>query len=200
MKPFAVYLFKPAAVMVILFILVGCTHIIKSTDLLPEPTGSPLKSVSPKTFVFKEFRDVRGVADPLFFFKAPGNEWRLEQPPATLIATTIKKEFEINGHTCVGDMQQSKSDYIVEGSVYKYGVMDYGPLRLKTIVIATVAVKLTVSSVSGVKRVFTKNYEGKYSLSSAWGVKRIYELLKPALLAMVKEISTDPELIAFIEK
>jgi ABC-type uncharacterized transport system auxiliary subunit len=60
MKPFRLYLFGFVAVMVVPFMLMGCTHNIKSSDIFNLQTGSPLKGIKPKTFAFKEFRDARG--------------------------------------------------------------------------------------------------------------------------------------------
>jgi len=210
MKPYDVYLFRVAAVIVIPLIFLGCAHgVLNSAYLLPEPTGSPLKNISPKTFAFKEFSDAREDADPLFVFgdNKPRNDvkWKmgpLEQPPATIVATAIKREFEMNGHTCVADTPSS--DFIIEGSLQKYKVVGTGSSYFQQKFRTEVAVKLTVTSVSDTKRVFTKNYEGEYAgvigAVGSGGLGNLIPLLKAALFEMVKEISTDPELIAFIEK
>lgn len=212
MKPCAIYVFRIVALIVIPFIFLGCAHgIISSAYLLPEPTGSPLKNVSPKTFVFKEFSDAREDADPLYVFgdNKPRNDvkWKmgpLEQPPTSIVATAIKREFEVNGHTCVVDTPSSKLDFIIHGSLYKYKIVGVESSYFKQKFLAQVAVKLTVTSVSNTKRVFTKNYEGEYAGTigavGSGGLGNLIPLLKAALFEMVKEISTDTELIAFIEK
>jgi hypothetical protein len=214
MKIYHVYLFRVSVLIFLSVMLVGCstrTHMVKSDELLPEPTGSPLKSVSPKTFSFKEFKDIRKVVDPMLLMKAVLNEWRMEQATQAMIATAIKREFEMNGHICIADTPQSKPDFIVEGTVYKYQVVGGAVHLFSQDFLADVAVKLTVSSASDMNRVLTKNYEGKYTGSGAsvgagtlrscqMGGLRFCDLLKAALFEMVKEISTDPDLVAFIEK
>ena len=174
--------------------------------------GSPLRSVSPKTFVFKEFKDVRGAADPMLLMKAPFNEWKMAQTTAVVIATAIKREFEVNGHTCLEDTPQPKPDFVVDGTIYKYGVtVGAGGGAFKQKFRAEVAMNLTVRSVSDAKRILIKEYKGEYAgftgsigsgtlQSCQMGGLQFCELLKAALFEMIEEISTDPELIAFIEK
>lgn len=183
MKFYSGYLMRLGAAVTVSVMFVGCTHIIlKSSEIPILQTGSPLRGVSPKIFAFKDFRDVRG-RDP--YFMHPGH--KLEQPAATVVAIAIRKELERNGHTCIVYSAQSKSDFIIEGSVYKFGVWEG----------ATVAVKLTVTPVPPKEGFLTNTYEG----GAPWriGVSETKHL-KQALLAMVKEMSTDPELIAFLEK
>jgi hypothetical protein len=194
------YLFKLITIIAISFILVGCTYTVKSVDLLPQmQAGSPLKSLSPRTFAFKEFRDTRGVTDPLLLLKA-GAELKLDQPPAIIVATAIKRELERNGHRCIDYSPQSKADFIVEGTVYKYWYGFYTGFFTNTHTV-NAGVKLTVGPVSDDKRVLTKNYEGEYVLSDGRHPRVVgKDALSQALLAMIKEISTDSELIEFIEK
>ena len=183
-------------------IFAGCTHTVKSAELLPQmQAGSPLKSVSPKTFAFKDFKDARGITDPLLFKTKDGpGEHKLDQPPAVILAIAIKKELERNGHMCIDYSPESKADFIIEGNVYKYWHSFVQGLWSGTHT-GKVAVKLTVSSVSDNNRVLTKNYQGEYVLNSGrapiWVTR---EVLGQAFLAMLKEISTDSELIEFIEK
>jgi hypothetical protein len=115
----------------------------------------------------------------------------LDEPPASLVAMVIRKELERNGHKCIVYSAQSNPDFIIEGSVYRFQIEMGRPS------VTVVAVKLTVSPVSPGKEVLIKTSEGKARYSSYYTYKTSVNL---ALLAMVKEFSTDPDLIAFLEK
>jgi uncharacterized lipoprotein YajG len=203
MKPYGLYLFKLGAVLAVsVIMLAGCTHAIKSDEISSLRTGSPLKSVRPRTFAFKEFVDVRG-NDAFVVAKGGGHKWKLDQPVATVVATAIRKELERNGHTCVMDSPQSKSDFIIEGSVYKFWISTGGGgFASHTVIVrANVAVKLTVGPVSPEKGALTKSYEGEYQLAAFYiSLETRKDILNQALLAMVKQMSTDPELIALVGK
>jgi hypothetical protein len=201
---------KPLVKIVIMTVLIslggslgGCTihKTIKSTDIIPQlQTGSPLKSISPKVFLFKEFKDIRG-NDPFFVMKIDFNETKLDQTASSVIIRAIAGEFERNGHKCIMGKQPSKSDFIIEGTVYKFGLLiGSGVSGVK--MTGNVALKLTISSASGEVRVLTKNYEGEYYFSSAMGVPywKWKDILKQATHDMIKEISTDSELLEFLEK
>jgi len=188
------YLLRLAAVVTVSVMLAGCTHIyMKSSEMSVLHSGSPLKGVNPKIFAFKDFRDVRGKdPDPYLVTVMRTHKYRLDQPKTTFVAIAIRKELERNGHTCIAYSAQSKSDFIIEGSLYTFGV--YQDRRGWLGGEATVAVKLTVTPVPPKEELLTKTYEGE---GKADGGKNA---LDQALLAMVKEISTDPEPIAFLEK
>lgn len=200
MKPYNLYLFRLAAIMAVSVMVVGCTHTIKSNEISVSQAGSPMKAVRPKTFAFKEFKDIRGT-DPFLVAKVGVHKFKLDQPAATVVATMIRKELQRNGHMCVIDLPQAKSDFIIEGTVYKcwFTTEQVGFFSKK--VTANVAVKLAVSPVSPGKGVLTKSYEGEYHLAGVTvGMEKGKDILDQAILAMLKEMSTDPELIAFLEK
>jgi hypothetical protein len=183
MKSHNIYLTRLVAVLALAILLVGCTQTLKSKKISGLKTGSPLKGIAPKIFAFKEFRDVRQV-DP--YRLSEFNRIKLDKPLADLIAMVIRKELERNGHTCITYSAQSKADFIIEGSVYK-------PVYIFD---ATAGVKLTIYPVSSEKRVFIKAY-GSAGIGHAGDLKEQVDWL---LLPLVKEMSTDPELIAFLEK
>jgi hypothetical protein len=183
MKPNSIYLFRIAAVVAVTVMLTGCTHTVKSKISILQ-TGSPLKGLPSKTFAFKEFKDVRGT-DPYLLSGSGVHKYKLDQPVATAVAMAIRKELERNGHKCITYSTQSTPDFIIEGSVYMFSWINVG-------------VKLTLNPVSPGKAVLVKSYQGECVTGECRndadvGVDR-------ALLAMVKEMSTDPELIAFLEK
>jgi len=179
MKPYNIYLFTLAAAVAVTAALAGCFN-MKASEISTLKTGSPLKGVRPKTFAFKEFKDTRGI-DPYHVWGG----YKLDQPAASVVAMVIRKELERNGHRCVAYSAQANRDFIIEGSVSAYSVL-------------VVGVKMTVNSVSPEKGMITKTYEGEVRGSYngyTWNTK-----FNHALLAMVKEMSTDPDLIAFLEK
>jgi hypothetical protein len=203
MKPDRIHLVRLIAVVVISLMFVGCTFTLRSKDLSTLETGSPLKSIPSKTFAFKEFRDARGTVtgalgnvldvkkDPYLFDKQGAVKSKLDKPPASLVAMVIRKELERNGHKCIGYSAQSNPDFIIEGSVYKFEIRRSQTLNTE------VAVKLTVNYVSPREGVLIKAYEGIARYYTYYVYKTSVNL---ALLAMVKEFSTDPDLIAFLEK
>jgi hypothetical protein len=194
MKPFRVYLFRFVGVITVSLLLEGCMLCIKSEDIPTLATGSPLKSVRPKTFVFKEFKDVRGTDVYLVGIV------KLDSPASTIVSMSIRKELERNGHKCIVDSPQSKPDFIIEGTVYKYW-LTHSIRFASDRYTGNVAVKLTVSRSSIDTDVLAKTYEGEYRRDLViGGPSRVKGVLNQALLAMLKEISTDPELIAFLEK
>ncbi len=205
MKPNSIYPFRFAAVVILSVMFVGCTYTLKSNDVPILETGSPLKGIRPKTFAFKEFRDARGTVrgtfgevlnvskDPYLFKKEGIDTCRLDQLPTSFVATVIRKELERNSHTCITYSAQSNPDFIIEGSVYKFGPKSGGRGH-----VAQVAVKLTVNPIFPGKEVLIKTYEGQGAPDF-----HLYACKTPlhrALLAMVKEMSTDLDLIAFLEK
>ncbi len=199
MKLLTVYLFRVVAVMAVTVIIAGCAVTIITKDIPQLQTGSPLKSINPERFAFKEFKDIRGT-EPSLVGEVRARKFYLDMPPVTVLATAIERELERNGHTCVVDTPQPKADFIIEGTVYKYWLREVF-IYNKVKIVGNVAVKLIVSSVSDEKKVMTKSYEGEYYLSNGFVPPSSWvEILNQALLEMVKEISTDPELIAFIEK
>jgi hypothetical protein len=179
MKPYNIYRIGFAAVAAVCVMFVGCTYTLKSNDISILQTGSSLKSVRPKTFAFKEFKAVR--RNP---YEVSG-VYKVDQPAAAVCAMVIRKELERNGHRCIAYSAQSNPDFIIEGSVSTYSVL-------------VVGVKMTVTPVSPEKGMITKTYEGEVrGFYNAYTWKKKFN---QSLLAMVKEMSTDPDLIAFLEK
>ena len=94
------YLYGFISIIALIY-LSGCTYVLNITETPALQMGSPLRSVEPKTFAFKDFQDIRGVEDPSLMIKIGFSTHSLDQPPEIFIADRIKKEFERNGHKCV---------------------------------------------------------------------------------------------------
>jgi len=186
------------SLIVTLFLNTGCTYVLNITETPALQMGSPLRSVEPKTFAFRDFQDIRGVEDPSLMIKIGFSTHSLDQPPAIFIADRIKKEFERNGHKCVDASSKAKADFIVDGKIYKMSFQNIHGTWIMT-QIAKAGVKLTINRVPSESGVFEKSYEGEYTSKSAI-LTGIAEKLGQAALSMIKDISTDPELIEFLKK
>ena len=134
------------------------------------------------------------------------HHYKLNKSAATFVADAIRQEIERNGHKCVSTSALSNSDFIIDGIVYKYWLHWDGAFTTNTI--ANVKIQLTVSTSSDIdKRNYSKNYEGEYRFEGDYSYNGGYDysgnlfadILEQALMRMVGEISTDSELIAFIE-
>ena len=198
MKVRSKYLCGSIALIAIILFFTGCTHVLNITEIPTLQTGSPLRGVGSKTFAFKEFKDIRNVEDPVLMMVAGVHKHILDQPPATLVAMWLKKELERNGHICVMDSPQMKADFVIEGTVYKF-LVSHRTGMFETMQHSSTGVKLTISRISANSVSFVKSYEGEYSTSGLTAA-RWKIALSQALLSMIKEISTDPELIEFIKK
>ncbi|MFH1769642.1 MAG: YajG family lipoprotein [Parcubacteria group bacterium] len=185
-------------ILALTIMLIGCS-VIKSADIPKLQTGSPLKSISPKVFAFKEFKDIRGT-DPHFLWHVGVRDFTLDQPIAKVVAEAIKQEFERNGHRCIDYAPQSKADYTIEGTVYKYSLL-FNISFVTTELIASTAVKLTVSHTSPNKGIFSHNYEYESRRSdTTGGPQSQIDIMVQALPSLVKEISTDQKLVEFLQK
>lgn len=184
--------------MAAILLFMGCVTYVWNVAKIPTlQTGSPLRSVEPKTFAFKEFKDIRNVEDPLLLWELQQafivKQLKSDQPLTTIVAMQIKKELERNGHKCVVYSPQMKADFVVEGIVYKFSVRsDVGMFTVSEI--ANTGVKLTISRVPIDSGVFVKSFEGDITTNNA------IIALNEALLSMIKEMSTDTELVEFIKK
>jgi hypothetical protein len=196
-------IFVLATLSIIIIVLSGCTHIIK-TDIPTLQSGSPLRGIESKTFLINEFTDVRNISgDPRIIKKDAGHTFRYDQPPATVVASAVRKEIERNGHKTVETSAASRSDYVIDGAVFMFSTITVGKVFSVTSV-STIAVKLTVSRVPNSKGVFVKAYQGIYDSQGAPNIANPLGLetmvLHQALTDLIKDISTDQELIEFLQK
>ncbi len=176
----------------------GCTNTLQSSTIPPLEIGSPLRGVPPRTFVIREFKDTRGV-DPRLLVQEGGKSLVMDKPVAAVVAESIQRELERNGHKCVSDGAQPSADYEIEGTVYKYSLSpEVGIFKAKDT--ASVGVKVVVTGLGSHKGALMKNYEGSYQLSSGVGGLPVREILNQALLNMLKEMSTDQQFVEAIQK
>jgi hypothetical protein len=178
----------------------GCSipHTLKASEIQTLQTGTPLQRVQPKKFVLTNFKDIRG-KDPFFFHKNPVHEWNMDKSVADVVTMAFKNELERNGHSCITEKGQPGINFVIEGAVYKFSSIDYvGFWTSKRVV--EIAVKLTIINPSNSKSVFVKSYEGESHYESGLpGGPTYIDMISEAQIEMLKEFSTDLELISFIE-
>jgi hypothetical protein len=184
---------------IVLIQLVGCTHIWNITETPLLQMGSPMGSVEPKTFAFKDFQDLRRFEDPAIIMELGGHTHKIDQTPAAFVADRIKKEFERNGHKCVDASSQTKADFIVDGVIYRFSVT-FDRKFTGNEWFANAGVKLTINRVPTGSGIFLKSYQGEYQAMQYLGGPKFAESLGMATQRMFKDISTDPELIEFLKK
>ncbi len=185
--------------------LTSCSTPLIQTSKLPSlETGSPLKSSRPLRVYVGEFQDVRGLeADFIGVgFGVPVPRLRLDKPVSQVVRDSIQREFQRNGHTCLGTGERGWADIKVEGSVYQY-VFQFlaGGAGMKLTGTGHVGVKISAKSVSHPDRFFSKNYDGSSSTSRFnWSVQETGETVNDALLNMLEEFTTDREFLEFLKQ
>ena len=192
----------------LLIFLSGCTSAaIKRSEVPSLGVGSPLISVGPRTFVVRNFTNVTNVKPGVFTdMDSLVGQVTLDDPVEVIVADAIRKELERNGLIGVADGSTPGGDFIIAGTVYKYEFLRNVPMVIgkysKNEDRGTVAVKLTVSRASDPNTVFIKNYEGEYPYTEGMieGFQIVVDIMNKALLEMVKKVSMDEELVAFLKK
>lgn len=188
-----------AVIALFISVIAGCTHTVKTSAFSDLHAGSPLSSVKPHVFAFNEFKDirVRVDGDPSVFTRNAGHVFKLDQPPASMVASALQRELKRNGHACVLFSPQVKSDFIVDGTIFKFAVSSR-PRMFHVEHRSMIAVKVSVSRVPASNGVFVKAYQGEYESKEGSGVENLGKNIQQSLLTMIKEISTDQELIEFL--
>ena len=189
----------PATLVVVALFLGSCSHVLKTSEMSPLLSRSPLRDLTPKTFAFKEFKDIRGAEDPTELMKIGVHTFALEDPPAVLVAQWVNREFERNGHRCVPYSPEAKADFLVEGTVFKFSVRrEIGWVSATEI--AETAVKLTISRVPTETGSLAKSYQGLSSFTTGFtiSIDSWKSVVHQALMAMIQDLSTDSELVTFL--
>jgi len=183
-------------------LLGGCSRNIKSDAFHQLQVGSPLSELKQKTFAIKEFVDVRDMGTHHIGKGVKEFEkMTIDQPVSKVITTEISKEFERNGHKTLLYSSESKADFIIEGTVYKFLLL-FKTGFPENEFSSNVAVKITIFPTSDGNKVFVRKYEGEYSVVRLPFISTatLTEILEQALLNMIKDMSTDQELFSFLQK
>jgi len=147
-------------------------------------TGSPLRAVAPKVFC------VEKVTDP----KTPTSNL------GTTVAEALKRELIRNGQKCVATKEPGV-DFVISGTILGCGV-GINHYALSSKIEANAALDMVVTSQRTPQRVFKKTYRGESYMSGVFLVpegRKMSDCRDEALLNVVKEFSTDPEVIDFLK-
>jgi uncharacterized lipoprotein YajG len=195
-------------VLVILYILTFCTisgclppAVIITKDMPGLKSGSPLRGIESKIFVVNEFQDIRTHSDDKRVMWPHKRTWRLDQDPADLVTQAVKKELERNGHQTLGFVDNlKKHDFVIDGTVYKFH-SNVKSAVWSIILDSTIGIKLTVMRVPKSRGVFVKTYQGSYVFEGGpTPTDPMTISIREALFMVVKDISTDQELIEFLQQ
>ena len=182
-----------------MLLLSGCSVTLRSADVPLVQAGSPLQDLQPKTFLFNPFVDTRG-SDPILIHSIGGKKLVTDRPAAEVAQETIMRELRRVGHTCITDPSSKPYDYVVDGTLYRFGVtqnMGMWEIDIK----ALAGVKLTFKRSGNEKAYYANTYEGQSEFShhtvppSKWA-----EVMNDALAKMAREMSVDANLKRFLEQ
>lgn len=186
------------ALITTVLLFTGCapqlTHILNTSEIPMLQTGSPLMGLESKTFAFNAFKDIRNVS---FVKQIRNHTFVLDQPPANIVAMWIKKELERSGHICITNAPHVKADFVVDGAIFKYSSIGAGSAMITST--SNIGVILKISHIPSSLGIFEKSYEGVHRVTGVGGDEWKISL-QQTLPALLKEISTDDELIEFIRK
>lgn len=179
--------------LVILF-LGACigTPTIKMETIPELKVGSPLSEVKPLTFYVKRFGDEVGevisvVGPEIWFIK-------IDIPANQLFSQAIANELKRNGHTVFLYENDGKADIIIDGAVKKYFIESphSGFYSRNT---GYAEAEITLIKTSDDTESMSKLYRGSFDCGTARCRTCLYE----TLLDMVKDFSTDPDLLEFVK-
>ncbi len=195
----------------LLFVLLmqnGCSHTINSKEVFGQiNTGSPLKGEKEISFSFKGFQDMREkysknlIIEPSLWGFIRTNKIYYEDTVPNIVSSSIKGELERNGHKCYNYEEKMDADYIVEGIVTIHvAKFTSNDLLLQSKFDAVSAINLSISRNNDAKEKFEKLFIGKYHLvHHRIGGPNLYDAMREAHQQLLRNISTDTDLISFIK-
>jgi len=163
-----------------------------------------LKGVGSLKVCVKDFRDLRFIK-PAAIPEAmsPGRyKWQKPHKPVdNLVRDGVRREFERDGHTCLGPDQEAKADVVMEGALYNYSVHHTIVGLALYRATCNIGVKINLRSAKDPEVVFFRKYEGtfyadKWRTSNAW----VNTVMDEALLNMIKELTSDEDLLDFLRR
>lgn len=175
------------------------TTVIKTAEQPGLQTGSPLKGIKPLRVCLNDFQDVRG-SQPDVIFAVMEKTYKLDQPVASWVRESIRREFERNGHSCVGPDKAGEADVVLDGSVYRYSLdLSTGIEYMRFT--GNVGAKISARSAKDSNAVFAKKYDGSF-YAGGWNIRipTVIKVQNEALLAMIKELTSDQEFLDFLKR
>jgi uncharacterized lipoprotein YajG len=197
MTPSLVHVRQAAGLVIVLAVLAGCSATMNATDVPALQTSSLLKSPRFQSFVLHPFDNQQSMASPVIL-QVGFNKLLLEESPATMTTAAVQRELKRTGHRPIQDGQQSRGDFLIEGTVTQCELRRDIDNTLTTIT-GVVEMRITVRPAIGGKKVFTKRYRGHHVASGHDLMPKVWkEVLGQAIASSVKSMSTDRDLAAFI--
>ena len=197
MTPSLVCLSRATGLALVLAVLTGCSVTMSAKDIPSLQTTTPLTSPRSQSFILHSFADQQILASPVIL-QVAFNKLTLEESPAAMTTAALQRELERNGHRPIQDGQQSKGDFLIEGTVTQCSLRrDIG--NSLTTITANVEMAVTVRSATGGKKVFAKRYRGYHFANGQDLPPKIWkDVLGQAIADSVKNLSMDRDLAAFI--
>lgn len=197
MTPSHVCLSRATGLALILAVLAGCSVTMSAKDIPSVQVISPLTSPRSQSFILHPFTDQQNLASPVIL-QVAFNKLTLEEPPAAMITSAVHRELERTGHRPIQDGQQSKGDFLIEGTVTQYSLRrDIG--NSLTTITGNVEMAVTVRSATGGKKAFTKRFRGYHFANGQDLPPKVWkDILGQAIADSVKNLSMDRDLAAFI--
>mgnify|MGYP003385307865 CR=1 FL=1 len=197
MIPSLVCLRRTTGLVVILAVLAGCSVTMSAKDVPLLQATSPLNSPRSQSFVLHPFNDQQSMASPVIL-QVAFNKLTLEESPAAMTTAALQRELERTGHRSIPNGQQSKGDFLIEGTVTQCSLRrDIG--NSLTTITGDVEMAITVRPATGSKKVFTKRYRGYHFANGPDLPPKIWkDVLGQAIAESVKSLSMDRDLAVFI--
>lgn len=197
MTPSLVCLSRATGLALVLAVLTGCSVTMSAKDIPSLQTTTPLTSPRSQSFILHSFADQQILASPVIL-QVAFNKLTLEESPAAMTTAALQRELERSGHRPIQDGQQSKGDFLIEGTVTQCSLRrDIG--NSLTTITANVEMAVTVRSATGGKKVFAKRYRGYHFANGQDLPPKIWkDVLGQAIADSVKNLSMDRDLAAFI--
>lgn len=188
---------RTAGLVIILAVWAGCSATMSAKDVPSLRATSPLNSPRSQSFVLRPFEDQQAMASPVIL-QVGFSKLTLEESPAAMTTSAVQRELERTGHRPIQDGQQSKGDFLIEGTVTQCALRRDLVHTLTTIA-GSVEITITVRPATGGKKVFTRRYRGQHFVNGPDIPPKIWkEVLGQAIAATVKSMSMDRDLAAFI--
>lgn len=197
---------KPLVLFIALVsILQGCIPAVNLKMKIPElKAKSPLGDVKPLTIVVGEFEDERPIPDrykdSIGFAYYPASHpviLNKNKKVTDVVFEAISSELKRSGHNVINSVNGNKdADLIIKGTVSKYQFM-LVPLMGWTQKFTGIVEAKLLYLVKGSNKTVLKTYSGHFTKEGIIRLppKDIKEYMETALLNMIEDFGSDPEIL-----
>lgn len=197
MTPSLVRFRRTAGLIGIFAVWAGCSVTMTARDVPSVQSASPLNSTRSQAFVLHPFVDQQSRTSPVML-QVAFNKLTLEESPAAMTTSAVQREFERTGHRSIQDGQQSKGDFLIEGTVTQWSLRR-DIVNTLTTVTGEVEMTITVRPATGGKKSLTKRYRGYHYANGPDLPPKVWrDVMGQAIASTVTSMSMDRDLAAFI--